>query len=238
MAAWVISWNTIRFTGTLGLRYSSRCHEIASPSRSSSVARYSSEASFSAALRSFTTCLPRSVSSYVGLKPLSTSMFRPLLGRSATWPTEARTSKLLPRNFEIVLALAGDSTTTRGFAIGASGYGMAPCLVKAGCLPERYGHQCADAQQGHRTVLVGDSAQHPELVVVDGETPAAAIGGRAHDLGHPIELAPPIRGQGAVVLERARAAPFGVEADLGCATIGVHDALEASGAHRSAATTA
>ena len=34
-----ISWNTIRFTGTFGFRYSSRCHEIASPSRSSSVAR-------------------------------------------------------------------------------------------------------------------------------------------------------------------------------------------------------
>jgi hypothetical protein len=115
---------------------------------------------------------------------------------------------------------------------------MAPCLVKAGCPGERHGYQCGVAQQGHRTVVVGDSAQHPELVVIDGETPAAAIGRRAHDLGHPVELAPPVRGQGAVVLERARAATFGVEADLGRATIGVHDALETSGAHRSAATTA
>jgi hypothetical protein len=131
MAAWVISWNTIRLTGTLGFKYSSRCHEIASPSRSSSVARYSSEASLSAAFRSLTTCLPRSVSSYVGLKPLSTSMLRPLLGRSATWPTEARTSYASPRNFEIVFAFAGDSTTTRGFAIGAFGYVITDALVKA-----------------------------------------------------------------------------------------------------------
>ena len=39
MASRVISWNTIRFTGTLGFSTSSTCHEIASPSRSSSVAR-------------------------------------------------------------------------------------------------------------------------------------------------------------------------------------------------------
>ena len=39
IAALVISWNTIRFTGTFGLRYSSKCQLIASPSRSSSVAR-------------------------------------------------------------------------------------------------------------------------------------------------------------------------------------------------------
>ncbi len=39
MASLVISWNTIRFTGTLGFRTSSRCQAIASPSRSSSVAR-------------------------------------------------------------------------------------------------------------------------------------------------------------------------------------------------------
>ena len=39
MASRVISWNTIRLTGTLGLSTSSRCHEMLSPSRSSSVAR-------------------------------------------------------------------------------------------------------------------------------------------------------------------------------------------------------
>jgi hypothetical protein len=115
---------------------------------------------------------------------------------------------------------------------------MAPCLVKAGCLPERYGDQCGVAQQGDCTVLIGDPAQHPEPVVIDAETPAATIGGRAHDLGQPVELAPPIGGQRSVVLERARAATARVVADLGRATIGMHDAVEASGAHRSAATTA
>ena len=39
MAGSVISWNTIRLTGTRGLRISRRCQEMASPSRSSSVAR-------------------------------------------------------------------------------------------------------------------------------------------------------------------------------------------------------
>ena len=39
IAAAVISWNTIRFTGTFGFSCSSRCQLIASPSRSSSVAR-------------------------------------------------------------------------------------------------------------------------------------------------------------------------------------------------------
>ncbi len=39
MAGLVISWKTIRLTGTLGLIVSSRCQAIASPSRSSSVAR-------------------------------------------------------------------------------------------------------------------------------------------------------------------------------------------------------
>ena len=59
----VISWNTIRRTGIFGFRYSSRCQEMASPSRSSSVARYSSLASFIKPRSSLTTCLPRSVSS-------------------------------------------------------------------------------------------------------------------------------------------------------------------------------
>ena len=39
MASLVISWKTIRFTGTVGWSVSSRCQAMASPSRSSSVAR-------------------------------------------------------------------------------------------------------------------------------------------------------------------------------------------------------
>ena len=54
MASSVISWNTIRFTGTLGFSTSSKCHAMASPSRSSSVARMSSSASLRAFLSSAT----------------------------------------------------------------------------------------------------------------------------------------------------------------------------------------
>ncbi len=54
MASLVISWKTIRLTGTLGLSTSSRCQAIASPSRSSSVASSSSSASLSARLSSVT----------------------------------------------------------------------------------------------------------------------------------------------------------------------------------------
>ncbi len=39
MASLVISWKTIRLTGTFGLSTSCRCQAMASPSRSSSVAR-------------------------------------------------------------------------------------------------------------------------------------------------------------------------------------------------------
>ena len=47
IASFVISWNTIRRTGTFGFRTSTRCQAIASPSRSSSVASRSSSASAS-----------------------------------------------------------------------------------------------------------------------------------------------------------------------------------------------
>jgi len=50
----VISWKTIRRTGTLGLSVSRRCQAMASPSRSGSVARYSSSASLRRLLSSVT----------------------------------------------------------------------------------------------------------------------------------------------------------------------------------------
>ncbi len=49
MASLVISWKTMRLTGTLGLSTSKRCQPMLSPSRSSSVARISSSASLSSA---------------------------------------------------------------------------------------------------------------------------------------------------------------------------------------------
>ena len=54
MASRVISWNTMRLTGTVGCSSSSRCHAMASPSRSSSVARMSSSTPLSARLSSLT----------------------------------------------------------------------------------------------------------------------------------------------------------------------------------------
>ena len=45
IASRVISWKTIRRTGTFGFSTSTRCHAIASPSRSSSVASNTSSAS-------------------------------------------------------------------------------------------------------------------------------------------------------------------------------------------------
>ncbi len=50
IASLVISWNTMRLTGIFGFRTSWRCQAIASPSRSSSVARNSSSESFSRSL--------------------------------------------------------------------------------------------------------------------------------------------------------------------------------------------
>ncbi len=54
IASLVISWNTIRRTGTFGLSTSCRCQAIASPSRSSSVASHSSSADASAFFSSLT----------------------------------------------------------------------------------------------------------------------------------------------------------------------------------------
>ena len=47
IASRVISWNVMRLTGTFGSSTSSRCHEMASPSRSSSVASRISSACLS-----------------------------------------------------------------------------------------------------------------------------------------------------------------------------------------------
>jgi hypothetical protein len=55
MAGRVISWKTIRRTGTFGFSSSTRCQAIASPSRSSSVASSSSSALRSFAFSSETT---------------------------------------------------------------------------------------------------------------------------------------------------------------------------------------
>ena len=50
---------------------------------------------------------------YLGRNPCSMSTPISDLGRSRTWPTEARTSYCEPNILDMVRALAGDSTTTR-----------------------------------------------------------------------------------------------------------------------------
>ncbi len=56
IASFVISWKTMRRTGTFGRSTSRRCQAIASPSRSSSVASRSSSDSASFFFSSETTC--------------------------------------------------------------------------------------------------------------------------------------------------------------------------------------
>ncbi len=57
------------------------------------------------------------ITSYSGRKPFSTSTDSFFLGRSRTCPRDALTIYLSPRYLLIVLALAGDSTTTKSFPI-------------------------------------------------------------------------------------------------------------------------
>src|ERR1700722_10604916 len=57
------------------------------------------------------------ITSYTGLKSLSTSTERFFFGRSFTCPSEAFTTNCLPRYLPIVFAFAGDSTMTRLFSI-------------------------------------------------------------------------------------------------------------------------
>ena len=89
---------------------------MASPSRSGSVASRISSAPLAAAFSSWTTFSLPGTTSYVSWKPFSMSI-PSFFGRSLMCPFEAMTSYLEPRYFLIVLAFAGDSTTTSVFAI-------------------------------------------------------------------------------------------------------------------------
>ena len=117
----VISLNSIlHFFCTSRSRIFARCQEIASPSRSGSVARRIFFASFaSRRMVSRTSPLPRSVI-YFGAKFLSGSTPSVDFGRSRTWPLDATTLYLLPKNFPMVFAFAGDSTITSVSAINRS----------------------------------------------------------------------------------------------------------------------
>ena len=95
-----------------------KCQEIASPSRSSSVARIMLEAFLASSFNFSTISFALGGITYLGSKLCSTSMPILLLGKSRTWPKDASTRYLLSKKREIVLALVGDSTMINGLDIG------------------------------------------------------------------------------------------------------------------------
>ena len=97
-ASLVISWKTtLRASFCEMPRISLRCHDIASPSRSGSVARYTLPARLAAVLSSLTTFRRSETMLYFGSKSLSTST--PIFDfcRSRTCPTDAFTAKPSPK---------------------------------------------------------------------------------------------------------------------------------------------
>ncbi len=96
---------------------SARCHAIASPSRSSSLASQTISAFLDSDFNSATSFFLSLLTIYLGVKSPSTSTPNSLDGRSAMCPKLEETLKSFPRNFSMVFAFAGDSTITKFFAI-------------------------------------------------------------------------------------------------------------------------
>ena len=96
---------------------SARCHAMASPSRSSSLASQTISAFFARSFSFLTTLFLSFETIYLGVKSPSTSTPNSLVGKSAICPKLLSTLKSFPRNFSMVLAFAGDSTITKFFAI-------------------------------------------------------------------------------------------------------------------------
>ncbi len=120
IASSVISWKTIR-SAFFGSTFSAciKCHAMASPSRSSSVARITPSALAVAFFRAVTRFCDFRGITYCGSKFFSTSTPSFPLGRSRTCPYEDSTLYSLPRNFDIVFALVGDSTITNFISVGS-----------------------------------------------------------------------------------------------------------------------
>ena len=91
----VISLNTIRLSSLISRPSScARCHEIASPSLSGSVARKTFSAFLASFFNSLTTSFLSFETTYVGSKLFSTSTPRPsfpLIARSRIWPLDETT---------------------------------------------------------------------------------------------------------------------------------------------------
>ena len=117
-APFVISLNVTlhKLSGEI-LSIYAKCHAIASPSRSGSVARYTVFAAFASFFKSFINPAFPLMFIYSGSKLFSVSIPNLDLGKSLICPIEAITFVLPPINFVIVLALAGDSTIINLFAI-------------------------------------------------------------------------------------------------------------------------
>jgi hypothetical protein len=116
-AFFVMALKTTRFTGFplmtfLLLRRSSTCQEIASPSRSGSVARMRPSEDFIASAISLMRLDEAASTSQNISKSWSGRTEPSFAGRSRTWPKDASTLYPGPRYLLIVLAFAGDSTTT------------------------------------------------------------------------------------------------------------------------------
>ena len=119
----LISLNITRHfvSGSISRRCA-RCHEIASPSRSGSVARSTLEAAAASFLISLMVSPLPLIFMYSGSKLSSTFTPSLLLGRSLTWPTDAMTLYLEPRYLLIIFAFDGDSTTSSVFLVFAGAF--------------------------------------------------------------------------------------------------------------------
>ena len=100
MALLVISWKTMRRTlAGSSLATCIKCQEMASPSRSSSVASQTTSASSAFFLMSLINDFLSSKITYLGSKLFSTSMPKSFWGRSRTCPLLEMTVKSFPMNF-------------------------------------------------------------------------------------------------------------------------------------------
>ena len=118
MADLVMELNTILLVLFLSSPNSSaKCHDIASPSRSSSLASHMVSAFLAKSLSFFTKAFFSLSTVYFGLKSFSTSTPSSFEGRSAICPKLDSTWNSFPRNLSMVFAFAGDSTITKFFGM-------------------------------------------------------------------------------------------------------------------------
>ena len=110
-ASLVISLKVILQIESCGIpKMYAKCHAIASPSRSGSVARYTCFEFLASFFNEFIKLAFPRIFIYSGSKSCSVSIASLDLGKSLICPIDATTFVFPPRNFLIVFAFAGDST--------------------------------------------------------------------------------------------------------------------------------